>query len=168
MIALLHGALGAACGTLLRRRPHTLIAALCTHLLVDAINHEEPVDEDGNLRVDLLALDASLLGLALLLVATRRGVFSPESLGAVVGCLPDVEHLLAKGMTKAVVHRQFPHARWPSRKMSISSQFVAGAIAWLAILVGDASHGGERAVPIQGTNVASTDPSSGSVPELPR
>ena len=154
MIALLHGALGAACGTLLRHRPHTLIAALCTHLLVDAINHEEPVDEDGNLRVDLLALDASLLGLALLLVATRRGVFSPESLGAVVGCLPDVEHLLAKGMTKAVVHRQFPHARWPSRKMNISSQLVAGAIAWLAVLA-YASHDGERAVPIQGTNVAS-------------
>lgn len=135
MLALVHGALGASCGVLLRRRLPTLVVAVLSHLLVDAIKHEEAVDEHGGLQLDVLTLDALLLGLAFLLINTRRGAFSPESLGAVAGCLLDGEHLLRKRARGPVLHRLFPHGRWPSRSIGVRSQFAIGAVAWLAVLM---------------------------------
>lgn len=135
MMPLVHGGLGACCGVLLRRRLPALVVAVLSHLLVDAINHEEPWDEDGNLRAGLLTFDALVLSLALVFVSVRRGAFSPESLGAVAGCLLDGEYLLRKRARGPVLHRLFPHARWPSRSIGLRSQFAIGAVAWLAVLM---------------------------------
>ena len=136
MIALLHGALGATCGMLTRRRAPTVAAALISHLAVDAINHEEPTDGGGNLRLDVVALDGLLLGLALLVLSRRHGVFSPASVGALAACLPDLQHLLPRPCMRGRPgrHEPFPHARWPSQKLAVWSQFVVGALGWIAVL----------------------------------
>jgi len=135
VIALVHGAVGAACGALLQRRRATVAAALVSHLVVDAVSHEEPFDKRGNLRLDVAAFDGLLMGLALLVVGSRYGVFSPESLGAVAGCLPDMGHLLQRwGAWSGPVHGSFPHARWPSRRIGVWWQLSIGVIGWLAFL----------------------------------
>ena len=136
MIALIHGALGAACGTMLRRPAPTITAALISHFFVDAISHEEPFDEREDPRPVLIALDGLLLGLALVFVARRHGPVSPQSLGALASSLPDAEHLLRrrKGVRRSPVHGIFPHAIWPSKGISLRRQFVIGAVAWLALL----------------------------------
>jgi hypothetical protein len=130
MIGLVHGAVGAGCGSLLRRPAPTLAAALLSHMVVDAIRHEEPLDESGRLRPAVLALDAALLGLAWLALCARHGVFSPQSIGAVAACVPDVEHFLLG----SAVHKPFPHGRWPARRIGIWWQFSIGIAAWLALL----------------------------------
>ncbi len=136
MIALIHGALGAACGMMLRRPAPTVAAALTSHFMVDAISHDEPFDENNHLRPDLIALDGLLLGLALVFVGRRYGLFSPETLGALAASLPDAEHLLPGRQTAPVpaVHAMFPHAVWPSKRISLRRQFLIGVAAWLAIL----------------------------------
>jgi hypothetical protein len=135
MMPLVHGGLGACCGVLLRRRLPALIVAVVSHLLVDAINHEEPWDEDGNLRAGLLTFDALVLSLALAFVSVRRGVLSPESLGGVAGCVLDVEHLLCEQRRRPVLHGLLPHARWPSRELGILPQWAIGVVAWLSVLM---------------------------------
>src|SRR3972149_4497115 len=125
MIALLPGALGAPCGMLTRRRVPTVAAALISHLAADAINHDEPTDGGGNLRLDVVALDGLLLGLALLVLSRRHGVFSPESVGALAACLPDLEHLLPRPCMRGRSrrHEPLPQARWPSRNLDVRPQF---------------------------------------------
>ena len=135
MIALVHGAVGATCGSLLRRRGPTVAVALLSHMVVDAVRHEEPLDEKGRPRPGMLALDGVLLGLAWLVVQRRYGAFSPQSLGAVAACLPDVDYFLLG----SVVHRPFPHGRWPSRKIGVWWQFCIGVVAWLALLASGAA-----------------------------
>jgi hypothetical protein len=141
MIGLVHGAVGATCGSLLRRPGPTVAAALLSHMVVDAVRHEEPLDERGRLRLGVLALDGALLGLAWLVVRGRHGAFSPQSLGAVVACLPDLDYfLLGSG-----VHRPFPHGRWPCRKIGVWWQFSIGVVAWLALLASGAVKRGNTA-----------------------
>ena len=137
VIELVHGALGAACGALLKCRPPTVAAAFISHLVLDAINHDEPLDQNQRLRLDVVALDSVLLGAAFVLLVKGRGITSAESLGAIVGCLPDAEHLLRRWRrTRSgwAVHSPFPHADWPSRGVSVWWQFAIGAAAWLALL----------------------------------
>ncbi len=137
VIELVHGALGATCGALLKCRPPTVAAAFISHLVLDAINHDEPLDENQRLRLDVVALDSLLLGAALVLLARRRGITSAESLGAIVGCLPDAEHFLHRlRRTRSgwAVHGPFPHAEWPSRGISVWWQFAIGVAAWLPLL----------------------------------
>lgn len=137
MIASIHGALGVTCGMILRRPGLAVAASLISHFLVDAIAHDEPFDEDKNLRLDLMALDGLLLALALVLVGKRYGPLSPQCLAALAGALPDAEHLLRrrKAVGKSTVHGQFPHAIWPSRQIGLRNQFLIGAAAWLALFV---------------------------------
>jgi len=136
MIVLVHGAVGAACGIVLRRRLPVIAVALISHYALDAIGHDEPLDESGNLRPDVIAADAALLGLALLATAAGRGIASPETLGAVAGCLPDVEPFLRRRLKwpRGGTHGAFPHGRWPSQNVSLRGQFLTGVIAWLAVL----------------------------------
>ena len=130
MIALVHGAVGAGWGSLLRRPAPTVAAALLSHFLMDAIRHGEPFDEKGKPQLAVLGLDAALLGLAWLAVCARHGALSPQSIGAVAGCVPDLEHFLLG----SVLHKPVPHGRWPSRRMGIRWQFTIGVAAWLALL----------------------------------
>ncbi len=134
MLTLVHGAVGATCGALLQRRWLAVTAALISHFAVDAVSHEEPLDRQGGWRHDILVVDALLLAPALLALCNRYGAFSPQLLGALVACLPDFEHVLAERGNPPVVHRSFPHARWPSRKVSVRGQFAVGAVAWLVLL----------------------------------
>ena len=136
MLVLVHAAVGAACGIALRRRLPAAVVALASHYALDAIGHDEPLDERGDLRPDVIAADAALLGVALLATAARRGIASPETLGAVAACIPDVEPLLRRRLMwpRGGTHGAFPHARWPPQKMSLRWQFVTGAVAWLAVL----------------------------------
>ncbi len=136
MIVLIHGALGAACGMMFRRPGPTVAAAFISHFVVDAICHDEPIDESNDLRLDVIALDGLLLGLAMVLVAKRQGPFSAQSLGALAASLPDAEHLLGgrRGLLEPPVHSVFPHAIWPSRRISLGRQFLIGVAAWLALL----------------------------------
>jgi len=135
MIALVHGAVGATCGSLLRRRGPTVAVALLSHMVVDAIKHEEPLDGRRRLRLAVLVLDGILLGAAWLVVRARHGAFSPQSLGAVAACLPDVDFFL----TGSAVHKPFPHGRWPSRRIGIWWQFSIGVVAWLALFTCDSA-----------------------------
>ena len=136
MIVLVHGAVGAACGIALRRRLPAAVVALASHYALDAIGHDEPLDEGGDLRPDVIAVDAALLGVVLLATAARRGIVSPETLGAVAACIPDVEPLLRRRLMwpRGGTHGAFPHGRWPPQKMSLRWQFVTGVVAWLAVL----------------------------------
>ncbi len=136
MIALIHGAVGAACGSFIRRPGATVAAALISHFLLDAFRHEEPFDENERLRVDLIALDGLLLGLALMFVGRRYGLLSPQALGALAGPLPDGEHLIfrPRSMKRSKIHKHFPHAVWPARAVNLRRQFLIGAVAWLALL----------------------------------
>jgi hypothetical protein len=130
MIGLVHGVAGATCGALLRRRGPAVVAALISHMALDAIKHEEPMHETGSVRLDVLALDGALLGLAWLAVRAQHGTFSPQSLGAVAACLPDLDYFLLGSR----VHSPFPHGLWPTRKIKLSWQFRVGVAAWLALL----------------------------------
>ena len=170
MIALIHGALGATCGILLRRRAPTVTAALISHLAVDAINHDEPTDGCGSLRLDVLALDGLLLGLALLALSRRYGVFSPQTVGAVAACMPDLEHLLRRlcPCGRSGRHEPFPHARWPSQKLNVRSQFIISALGWIALLrLRPCRLAGARAVvPLHGADETVTT-SWGAKPAVP-
>ena len=147
MMVLVHGAVGAACGIVLRRRLPTIAVALLSHYALDAIGHDEPLDESGDLSPGVLAADAALLGLALLATAARRGIASPETLGAVAACVPDVEPLLRRRLKwpRGGTHGAFPHGRWPSQNVSLRGQFLTGVIAWLAVLGALSSCGQARA-----------------------
>ena len=136
MIALIHGALGAACGMMLCRPGPTVAAAFISHFLVDAIGHDEPIDENKYLRLNLIALDGLLLGLALVFVARRQGPLSAQSIGALAATLPDAEHFLGRRWRtlEPGIHAVFPHAVWPSKRLSLRRQFLIGAVAWLALL----------------------------------
>jgi len=132
MIELVHGAVGAACGTLLRRRTPTLLASVLAHFLIDLVNHEEPIDKPRHLRRDVVALDGILLGSLFVYLAIRYGATSPESLGAVAGCLPDLEYLVRRRGAFSP-HASLPHAVWPRRRMSLRGQFLLGGAAWLVL-----------------------------------
>jgi hypothetical protein len=136
MLVLVHAAVGAACGIALRRRLPAAVVAFASHYALDAIGHDEPLDEGGNLRPDVIAVDAGLLGVVLLATAARRGIASPETLGAVAACIPDVEPLLRRRLMwpRGGTHGAFPHGRWPRQKMSLRWQLVIGVMVWLAVL----------------------------------
>ena len=120
-----------------RRRREAVAAALISHFLVDTIRHDEPFDENHKMRLNLIALDGLLLGLALVLVGRRQGPLSPQLLGALAGALPDAEHLLLRPAQEHEfrVHGPFPHAVWPSKSIGLRRQFLIGAVAWLALLL---------------------------------
>ncbi len=79
MIALIHGAVGASCAMVFRRRREGVAAALISHFVVDSIRHDEPFDENHKMRLNLIVLDGLLLGLALVLVGRRQGPCPPNS-----------------------------------------------------------------------------------------
>lgn len=144
MILLIHGAIGASCGVLLRRRSAAILAGLASHFVLDAVNHEEPFDARGALSPGLLAIDAALSGAAWLSVAAWAGVSSPASLGVLAACLPDTEHLLARRRRFSPLHGLFPHARYISPGMNLACQFAVGSISWLALLGWCATSAGPR------------------------
>lgn len=136
MMAIVHGAVGAASGALLRSRRAAVVAAFLSHFAADAVNHDEPVDGHRRLRPELIAIDATSLAVAIFLLARRHGLFSPPVLAAFAACLPDLEHLLPRqfGGNRAGQHSPLPHSLWPARPLTIRDQFAIGTVSWLVVL----------------------------------
>ena len=85
MIVSLHVASGAAIGAVARSRPAAVGLGLLAHALGDRIPHHDIASRRFELRSG-----AALLAL----VALRRGLLDPATLGAAAAAAPDVEHVL--------------------------------------------------------------------------
>ncbi|HEX2110831.1 MAG TPA: hypothetical protein VHF67_04710 [Gaiellaceae bacterium] len=83
MIVTLHVASGGAAGALVGSRPLALAVGPVVHVLGDLMPHEDI----PSFHFELL----SGVG-ALALLAVRRGVFDPATLGAAAAAAPDAEH----------------------------------------------------------------------------
>jgi hypothetical protein len=83
VIVTLHVASGGAAGALVGSRPLALAVGPVVHVLGDLMPHEDV----PSYRFELL----SGVG-ALALLAVRRGVFDPATLGAAAASAPDAEH----------------------------------------------------------------------------
>jgi hypothetical protein len=117
MIVSLHVASGAAVGTLARSRRTAVALGLLSHALCDLIPHQDIPSRRFEVRSG-----AALL----LLVALRRGVLDPATLGAAAASAPDLEHVL-------------PLPRPGGRKLFPSHRFhgwhrPGGLPAWLQLL----------------------------------
>ena len=85
MIVSLHVASGAALGAVARSRRRAVGLGLLAHLVGDRIPHQDIPSRRFELRS----------GVALLfLVALRRGVLDPATMGAAAASAPDIEHVL--------------------------------------------------------------------------
>jgi hypothetical protein len=86
MMAWVHAAVGAALGRLIGHQGKAFGAGVASHAICDLIPHRDlkPIQE------------APLLALALGLIAWRRGVTSPETLGALGAVSPDTENIAAR------------------------------------------------------------------------
>jgi hypothetical protein len=85
VIVSLHVASGAALGAVARSRRRAVGLGLLAHLVGDRIPHQDIPSRRFELRS----------GVALLfLVALRRGVLDPATMGAAAASAPDIEHVL--------------------------------------------------------------------------
>lgn len=85
MICAVHALVGAAVGKYTRRRGGAFAAGVATHLIGDLLPHK---DFDPKVEAPLLA---ATLGV----IALRKGLTSPEFLGAMGGVSPDFENAAA-------------------------------------------------------------------------
>ena len=85
MMAWVHAAVGAALGRLIGHPAKAFGAGVASHAICDLIPHRDlkPIQE------------APLLALALGLIVWRRGLMSPETLGAAGAVSPDTENIAA-------------------------------------------------------------------------
>jgi len=85
VIVSLHVASGAALGAAARSRGGAVAFGLLAHLAGDRIPHQDIPSRRFELRSGVALL---------LLVALRRGVLDPATIGAAAASAPDVEHVL--------------------------------------------------------------------------
>ena len=85
MIVSLHVASGAAVGAASRSRRGAVALGLLAHLAGDRMPHQDIPSRRFELRSGVALL---------LLVALRRGVLDPATIGAAAASAPDVEHVL--------------------------------------------------------------------------
>ena len=85
MIVSLHVASGAALGAVARSRRRAVGLGLLAHLVGDRIPHQDIPSRRFELRSGVALL---------LLVALRRGVLHPATIGAAAASAPDIEHVL--------------------------------------------------------------------------
>ncbi|WP_309707479.1 hypothetical protein [Armatimonas sp.] len=83
MMAWVHAAVGAALGRLIGHQGKAFGAGVASHAICDLIPHRDlkPIQE------------APLLALALGLIVWRKGLTSPETLGAIGAVSPDTENI---------------------------------------------------------------------------
>ena len=101
MIQLAHVATGALAGRGRRGVVDALLAGIAAHGTMDLVPHGEVHDD---------AFEAVTAVAGVLAVASRHGVSSPVTWGAIGGVLPDLEHVLPRRIrpTRAI----FPTHRW--------------------------------------------------------
>jgi hypothetical protein len=85
MICAVHALIGAAIGKRVGKRGGAFACGIATHLLGDLLPHK---DFDPKIEAPLLA---ATLGV----IALRKGIMSPEFLGALGGIAPDFENAAA-------------------------------------------------------------------------
>ena len=85
MIVSLHVASGAAVGAGAGSRRGALALGLLAHLVGDRVPHQDVPSRRFELRSGVALL---------LLVALRRGVFDPATIGAAAASAPDLEHVV--------------------------------------------------------------------------
>jgi hypothetical protein len=89
---------GAALGSLCKRRGIAFVAGVLSHLVTDVLPHKDYKP----------AVEVPMLAATLVAIAKWRGVDSPEFWGAVGGVAPDVEHGLLVAGVIGKEHELFP------------------------------------------------------------
>jgi hypothetical protein len=85
MIVSLHAALGATLGAAGSSRSRAVALGIASHLAADAIPHRDFASRRFELASGVAAVT---------LVALRRGVTDPATLGAIAATIPDAEHIV--------------------------------------------------------------------------
>ena len=129
MIVSLHVATGAVAGALGRSRGRAVALGLLAHALGDRLPHQDIASRR-------FEIGSGIFGV--LLVASRRGIFEPATVGAVAASSPDLEHVL-------------PFLRVRGRKLFPSHRIhgwhrAGGVPAWAQLLVAGALLGGLAAL----------------------
>ena len=86
MMAWVHAAVGAALGRLIGHQGKAFGAGVASHAICDLIPHRDLKPQQ----------EAPLLALALGLILWRKGLTSPETLGALGAVSPDTENIAAQ------------------------------------------------------------------------
>jgi len=86
MMAWVHATVGAAIGSRAGSRPNAFFAGIVSHLVCDLFPHRDYEIE----------VEAPLVGAALIVIACRCGIRSPEMIGALGAISPDIENGLER------------------------------------------------------------------------
>jgi len=121
MIVSLHVASGAAIGAAVRSRGAAVGLGLVAHAAGDRIPHREIASRRFELRSGVALL---------LLVALRRGLLDPATLGGAAAAAPDVEHVLR--LPRPGGRKLFPSHRFRGWHRA------GGLPAWLQLLAAGA------------------------------
>lgn len=129
MIAAVHAAVGAAVGKGTGSRPEAFVGGVATHLLADLLPHK-----DFPLKVE-----APLLAAALVFLAWRCGVSSPEFVGAAGAVAPDAENAARLVGLIPIEALRFPthigNGRYHGRKVaSALPQAILAALCFAYVL----------------------------------
>ena len=124
MIVSLHVASGAAVGAAARSRGAAVALGLLAHLAGDRIPHRDLPSRRFELRSGVALL---------LLVAVRRGVLHPATIGAAAASAPDVEHVIR--LPRPGGRKLFPSHRFAGWHRA------GGLPAWLQLLAAGALAG---------------------------
>ena len=125
MIVSLHVASGAAIGAAARSRRTAVALGLLAHLAGDRMPHHDIPSRRFELRSGVALL---------LLVALRRGVRDPATIGAAAASAPDVEHVLR--LPRPGGRKLFPSHRFHGWHRA------GGLPAWFQLLLAGALAGG--------------------------
>ncbi len=98
MIGAVHAVIGAALGSLIKKKKSAFAAGVVSHIIADALPHK-----DFQIPLELGLLAGTMTG-----IAAWRGVDSPEFWGALGAVIPDVEHGLVEAGTIDAEDRAFP------------------------------------------------------------
>ena len=124
MIVSLHVASGAAVGAAARSRGAAVALGLLAHLAGDRIPHRDIPSRRFELRSGVALL---------LLVAVRRGVLHPATIGAAAASAPDVEHVIR--LPRPGGRKLFPSHRFAGWHRA------GGLPAWLQLIAAGALAG---------------------------
>jgi hypothetical protein len=136
MIVSFHVASGAAVGAAAGSRRGALLGGMLSHVLADRVPHRDIASRRFELRSG-----AALL----LLVALRRGLLDPATIGAAAASLPDLEHVVR--LPRPGGRKLFPSHRFHGWHRA------GGLPSWLQLLAAGALAGGVLA----GADAAAAD-----------
>jgi hypothetical protein len=124
VIALVHVATGAALGAVVRSRAWVTVVGVGLHLAQDSVPHK-----DTTRRFEIAT---GLFGVGL--VAGRRGLLDPTTIGALACSAPDVEHVVPMpfGSSKLFHEGRGWHR---SGSLSVKTQVIAASLVLSGVLV---------------------------------